>query len=144
MNSLLKVAQFGRYGFKLFSEQFSLIFSGINGLLALKDIVNHKGWKLTANEHFDPVSDFSTLDVSPQLEAIRKTRTRIVVLNTIYSRDTDASQMGMLKEWVWIATDGSTNTVSLALLSRVTFNGVLVWRLKSSRVPAQKVSTIFH
>ena len=91
MNSLLKVAQFGRYGFKLFSEQFSLIFSGINGLLALKDIVNHKGWKLTANEHFDPVSDFSTLDVSPQLEAIRKTRTRIVVLNTIYSRDTDAS-----------------------------------------------------
>lgn len=114
--------------------------------MALKDIVNHKGWKLTANEHFDPVSDFSTLDVSPQLKAIRKTRTRIVVLNTMARYTvvilTQASQMGMLKEWVWIVTDGSTNTVSFALLSRVTFIGVLVWRLKSSRVPAQKVFTI--
>jgi len=89
--------------------------SGINGLLALKDIANQKGWKITANEHFDPVSDFSTLNVSPQLEAIRKTRTRIIILNTMARYTvvvlTKALQMGMLKDWVWIVTDGSTNTV---------------------------------
>lgn len=85
--------------------------------MALKDIANQKGWKITANEHFDPVSDFSTLNVSPQLEAIRKTRTRIIILNTMarYTRTvvilTQALQMGMLKDWVWIVTDGSTNTV---------------------------------
>ena len=102
------------------------MFSGINGLLALKDIASHKGWKLTANEHFDPVSNFSALDVSPQLEAIRKTRTRIVVLNTMARYTvvilTQASRMGMLKEWVWIVTDGSTSMVSFALLNRVTFD----------------------
>ena len=93
-----------------------VLFLGINGLLTLKDIANQKGWKITANEHFDPVSDFSNLDISPQLEAIRRTRTRIIVLNTM-ARYTvvilsKASQMGMLKEWVWIVTDGSTNTVT--------------------------------
>ena len=98
---------------------YVLIFLGINGLLALKDIANQKGWKLTANEHFDPVRDFSTVNVISQLEAIRKTRTRIVVLNTIARYTvvilTQALQLGMLKDWVWIVTDGSTNTVSLFL-----------------------------
>ncbi|KAJ7372454.1 hypothetical protein OS493_018961 [Desmophyllum pertusum] len=98
--------------------QISLLTSnddyGINGLLALKDIANQKGWKITANEHFDPVSDFSTLNVNPQLVAIRKTHTRIVVLNTLARYTvvilTQAAQLGMLKDWVWIVTDGSTNT----------------------------------
>lgn len=91
-------------------------FLGINGLLALKDIANQKGWKITANEHFDPVSDFSTLNVNSQLENIQKTRTRIVVLNTLARYTvvilTQALQVGMVKDWVWIVTDGSSNTVS--------------------------------
>ena len=85
--------------------------------MALKDIANQKGWKITANEHFDPVSDFSTLNVNSQLENIQKTRTRIVVLNTLARYTvvilTQALQMGMVKDWVWIVTDGSSNTVSL-------------------------------
>ena len=89
---------------------------GINGLLALKDIANQKGWKISANEHFDPISDYASLDVSPQLEAIRKTHTRIVVLNTMARYTvvvlTQAFNIGMLKDWIWIVTDGSTNTVS--------------------------------
>ena len=93
-----------------------LTFLGINGLLALKDIANQKGWKITANEHFDPVSDFNALNVNSQLETIQKTRTRIVVLNTLTRYTvvilTQAFQMGMLKDWVWIVTDGSSNTVS--------------------------------
>ena len=93
-----------------------LAFLGINGLLALKDIANQKGWKITANEHFDPVSDFSTLNVNSQLETIQSTRTRIVVLNTLARYTvvilTQAFRMGMLKDWVWIVADGSTNTVS--------------------------------
>ena len=102
--------------FSMSNSSLFVLFLGINGLLTLKDIANQKGWKITANEHFDPVSDFSNLDVSPQLEAIRRTRTRIIVLNTM-ARYTvvilsKASQMGMLKEWVWIVTDGSTNTVT--------------------------------
>lgn len=84
--------------------------------MALKDIANQKGWKITANEHFDPVSDFSTLNVNSQLENIQKTRTRIVVLNTLARYTvvilTQALQMGMVKDWVWIVTDGSSNTVS--------------------------------
>jgi len=84
--------------------------------LALKDIANQKGWKITANEHFDPVSDFSTLNVNSQLENIQKTRTRIVVLNTLARYTvvilTQALQVGMVKDWVWIVTDGSSNTVS--------------------------------
>jgi len=79
-------------------------------------MANQRGWKITANEHFDPVSDFSTLNVISQLETIQKTRTRIVVLNTLTRYTavilTQALQMGMLKDWVWIVTDGSTNTVS--------------------------------
>ena len=93
-----------------------ITFLGINGLLALKDIANQKGWKITANEHFNPVSDFSTLNVNSQLETIQNTRTRIVVLNTLARYTviilTQALRMGMLKDWVWIVTDGSTNTVS--------------------------------
>ena len=99
------------------STSIRIIFIlGINGLLALKDIANKKGWKISANEHFDPVSEFSSLNVRPQLEAIRKTHTRIVVLNTLARYTvvilTQAFKIGMLKDWVWIVTDGSTNTVS--------------------------------
>lgn len=114
---------------KYFLYNVILWFSGINGLLSLKDIANRKGWKIMANEHFDPVSDFNTLDVSPQLEAIRKTRTRIIVLNTMARYTvvilTQASQKRMLKDWVWIVTDGSTNTVHKYSAFRVSMHFLL-------------------
>ena len=119
-----------------------VLFLGINGLLTLKDIANQKGWKITANEHFDPVSDFSNLDVSPQLEAIRRTRTRIIVLNTM-ARYTvvilsKASQIGMLKEWVWIVTDGSTNTVTAYSRWNNEYMNFIVWSTgKSSQLNRQ-------
>lgn len=90
---------------------------GINGLSALNDIANKRGWKIVANEHFDIVNDASTLDVYHQLGAIQKASSRIVVLNT-HARYTvmilkQAARRGMLRDWVWLVTDGSTNTVRL-------------------------------
>ena len=62
--------------------------SGINGVLALKDEAYRRGWLVVAHEHFEPVPDPSTLDVSRQLKWIRQTGTRIIVLNCYkkYSR----------------------------------------------------------
>lgn len=68
---------------------FILIFiSGINGVLALKDEAYKRGWLVVAHEHFEPVPDPSSLDVSKQLKWIRQTGTRVVVLNCYlkYSR----------------------------------------------------------
>lgn len=62
--------------------------SGINGVLALKDEAYKRGWLVVAHQHFEPVPDSATLDVSKQLKWIRQTGTRIVVLNCYvkYSR----------------------------------------------------------
>lgn len=67
---------------------YYLSISGINGVLALKDEAYRRGWLVVAHEHFEPVPDPSTLDVSRQLKWIRQTGTRIVVLNCYkkYSR----------------------------------------------------------
>ena len=69
-----------------------------------------------ANEHFETVADPATLNVDYNLGVIQKTPTRIVVLNT-HARFTvmilkQAARRGMLKNWAWLVTDGSTNTVS--------------------------------
>lgn len=62
--------------------------TGINGVLALKDEAYKRGWLVVAHEHFEPVPDPNSLDVSKQLKWIRQTGTRIVVLNCYlkYSR----------------------------------------------------------
>ena len=67
----------------------AILYTGINGVLALKDEAYKRGWLVVAHEHFEPVPDPSKLDITKQLKWIRQTGTRVVVLNCYvkYSRE---------------------------------------------------------
>lgn len=84
---------------------------GLNGLVVFKVIASHRGWTLVAVESFQEHRNESKVNATAQLLYIRSKGARIVVLNCmaggIRAVLRQASELGMVKGWVWLLTNGA-------------------------------------
>ena len=84
---------------------------GLNGLVVFKDIASHNRWDLVAVESFQGYQNISKINTTTQLLHIRGRGARIVLLHCIAPYINvilqQAQNLGMLKDWVWIVTNGA-------------------------------------
>ncbi|XP_063689603.1 glutamate receptor ionotropic, NMDA 1-like isoform X2 [Bolinopsis microptera] len=100
-----------RYGWIYFSILTSYDSYGINGMLRLQQIASDKKWKILNTQHFVVPKDTSQLNVDIELDVIKKSEARIIVLNCQAGAANRvliaAENKGLVGDgYMWIVTDG--------------------------------------
>ncbi|KAI8481708.1 hypothetical protein Bbelb_405450 [Branchiostoma belcheri] len=86
---------------------------GTHGLVDFQLIAGQKGWSVHTMQSFDPTEDAADIDVTTQLQVIKSTGARIVVLHCLapYARQIlqESVSLGMTGAgWAWVVSDGVT------------------------------------
>ncbi|XP_078661668.1 glutamate receptor 2-like [Branchiostoma floridae x Branchiostoma belcheri] len=86
---------------------------GTHGLVDFQLIAGQKGWSVHTMQSFDPTEDPADIDVTTQLQVIKSTGARIVVLHCLapYARQIlqESVSLGMTGAgWAWVVSDGVT------------------------------------
>nr|AHA51397.1 ANF_receptor domain-containing protein [Hormiphora californensis]AQX17748.1 ionotropic glutamate receptor [Hormiphora californensis] len=116
---------------------FSILTSydsyGINGMLKLQQIASDNNWKIHNTQHFTVPKDLAQMDVSEELNVIKKSEARIIILNCqagvarIVLKF--AEEKGLLDDgYMWIVTDavvGNQEEFTEKKVSKMAWNGML-------------------
>ncbi|XP_066275121.1 uncharacterized protein [Branchiostoma lanceolatum] len=91
---------------------------GTHGLVEFQLIAGQKGWRVHTMQSFDPTENPADIDVTPQLQVIKNTGARIIVLHCLASYAQQildrASLLGMTGAgWAWVVSDGITGLNAL-------------------------------
>ncbi|KAL5271529.1 hypothetical protein ACHWQZ_G001969 [Mnemiopsis leidyi] len=122
-----------RYGWIYFSILTSYDSYGINGMLRLQQIASDKKWKILNTQHFVVPKDPAQLNVDIELDVIKKSEARIIVLNC-QARAANrvliaADSKGLVGDgYMWIVTDGVVGNQDDLTQGRSTYkewNGML-------------------
>ena len=89
----------------------------MNGLIDFKEQAQSMKWKILAVEHFAVPPDPSKINATKELMRLREKGTRVVLLNCLSQFVPhvlkQARQLDMMKDWVWILTDGAIDVRNL-------------------------------
>ncbi|XP_035671962.1 glutamate receptor 3.6-like [Branchiostoma floridae] len=91
---------------------------GTHGLVEFQLIAGRKGWRVHTMQSFDPTEDPTDIAVTTQLQVIKNTGARIIVLHCLagYAQQIlyEASSLGMTGAgWAWVVSDGITGLDAL-------------------------------
>ncbi|XP_078692966.1 taste receptor type 1 member 1-like [Branchiostoma floridae x Branchiostoma belcheri] len=98
-------------------DQMSILVSnddfGTYGLLDFQLLAGKKGWHIHTIQSFDPAENVADTEVRTQLEVIKNSGVRIIILHCLASYAAEvlrqASTMDMTGEgWAWVVSDGIT------------------------------------
>ena len=93
----------------------------MNSLLDFQEFATKKKWEILAMEHFPVDVGSAKVNATNELLNLREKGARVVLLSCldIYVPQVleQAEKLDMIKEWVWILTDGAISKVS-SLINR--------------------------
>lgn len=95
----------------MLTNQSTCYIIGMNGLTDFKEWAAMSGWTILADEHFMVSPYTNKVNATNELLRLRERGTRVVILNCEWQFVTtileQASNLDMIKDWVWILTDGA-------------------------------------
>lgn len=87
----------------------------MNALMEFKERATEKKWEILDIEHFPVTPGSAKVNATKELMNLREKGARVILLScsAIYVPQVleQAEQMDMIKEWVWILTDGAISKV---------------------------------
>ncbi|CAD5115500.1 DgyrCDS4470 [Dimorphilus gyrociliatus] len=113
VQSLVLGDTMAHYGWSRFGIIASSSDYGRSGVRELLKIATIRQWTVNSIHYFTPSSDLTSIDLTQSLIKLKRSGTRIVVLNCLSTHAriilSQASELGLLnKDWAWLATDGVT------------------------------------
>ena len=90
----------------------------MNALMQFKESATRKKWEILGIEHFPVTAGSSEVNATKELLNLREKGARVILLycspDYVPQVLEQAKQLEMIKEWVWILTDGAISKVSWA------------------------------
>ena len=88
----------------------------MNSLLDFKQLATGKKWEIISIEHFPVVAGQTKVNATEKLLNLREKGARVILLSCsdVYVPHVlaQAEELDMIKQWVWILTDGAIAKVS--------------------------------
>jgi len=92
----------------------------MNGLTDFKEFAALYDWKILADEHFNVSPNSKKVNATKELLRLRERGTRVVILNCesqfVNAVLQQAAALDMIKDWVWILTDGAIAKVGTNMI----------------------------
>ena len=103
----------------------------MNSLMEFKEFAIAKNWEILATEHFPVPAGGAKVNATTELLNLREKGARVVLLSCLADYVPQvleqAEKLDMIKEWVWILTDGAISKVScLNKVIQLRFAGIHV------------------
>ena len=88
----------------------------MNSLLDFKELAIQENWEILATEHFPVTAGDNEVNATYELLNLREKGARVILLSceAVYVPQVleQAEKLDMIKDWVWILTDGAIAKVS--------------------------------
>ena len=88
----------------------------MNSLLEFKELATNNNWEILAMEHFPVTPGGAKVNATKELLNMREKGARVILLSCsadyVLQVLEQAEKLDMIREWVWILTDGAISKVS--------------------------------